>query len=111
VAGIGGFVPKSAMREANLSQKARFREPQPLHTCAGRSGLGSSPSGECNDDVGGMASEVLAPVVVDRRRSRIGVTRGDLDVAQWDTCIERRHNERRSKHVWVDRPEPCSSAD
>jgi hypothetical protein len=46
-----------------------------------------------------VAVEVLASPVVDRRRARVGVPGGDLDVAKRHPGVERRHDERRSEHV------------
>jgi hypothetical protein len=43
-----------------------------------------------------------------RRRSWIGVTRGDLYITQRGACVERGHDEPGSEHVRVDRSETGS---
>src|SRR6266567_5717129 len=47
-----------------------------------------SAGDECHDDVGGVAVEVLASPVVDRRGSGIGMAGCDLDVSQRDAGVE-----------------------
>jgi hypothetical protein len=53
-----------------------------------------------------VAVEVLAAPVVDRRRSRVGVTSSDLDVSERHVRVEGRHDERGSQHVRVHGTEP-----
>ena len=62
---------------------------------------------ERDDDVGGVAVEVLAASVVDGGGAWVGVTSGDLHVAQRHAGVERGHDERRAQHVRVDRPRPA----
>ena len=58
-----------------------------------------------------MAVEVLAASVVDGGGAWVGVTGGELDVAQWDAGVECGHDERGAKHVWVNLAESGSFAD
>ena len=53
-----------------------------------------------------VAVEVLPSAVVDGGRARVGVSGGDLDVAQRNTRVERGHDERGSQHVSVS-PSPA----
>jgi hypothetical protein len=48
-----------------------------------------------------MAVEVLAGAVVAHGRSRVGVTGGDLHVAEADAGIEHGGDECVAQHVWV----------
>jgi hypothetical protein len=57
-----------------------------------------------------VSVEVLAAVVVDRGCA-IGVSSGELHVAQRDTGIDRGHDERGAKHVQMHISEPGSLAD
>lgn len=66
----------------------------------------STPGHEGNDDVGGVAVEVLAPIVVHRRRPRVGVAGGDLDFSEGNAGVQRTHDEACSEHVRVDSAEP-----
>ena len=66
---------------------------------------------EGDDDVGGVAVEILASPVVDRGGSGVGVSCGELHVAQRDTGIEGGHDERRAEHVRVHRPDAGLLAD
>ncbi len=70
-----------------------------------------SAGDEGGDDVGGVAVEVLAAVVVDRGGAWVGVAGGDLHVAQRDSGVEAGHDERCSEHVGVDVSEPALPAD
>jgi hypothetical protein len=74
-------------------------------------GPGSAAGDESDDDVGGVAVEVLASPVVDGRGAGVGVTGGDLDVSQRDPGVEGGHDERGSQHVRVDGAEPRALAD
>ena len=71
----------------------------------------SSLGDEGDDDVGGVPVEVLSAVVVDRPRARIGVSSGQLHIAQWNTSVERRHDEPSAQHVRVDVTEPGALTD
>jgi hypothetical protein len=62
-------------------------------TRTGRSG------DERRHDVGGVPIEAASGTVVAHRRSRIGVTRGLLDIAQWDAGVEGGGDERLSEAV------------
>ena len=48
-----------------------------------------------------MAVEVLAGSVVAHGGARVGVTGGDLDVAEVDAGVEHRGDEGVAEHVWV----------
>jgi hypothetical protein len=48
----------------------------------------STAGDKSNDNVGGVAVEVLAAAVVDRGGARVCVTSCELDVAQWDASFE-----------------------
>lgn len=71
-----------------------------------RSAAGAGDEGR--DDVGGVAVEEAASSVVAHRRSRIGVRRSFLDIAQRDTGVEGSRDEAVPKGVrrdpLVDRP-------
>src|SRR5258708_7893633 len=54
---------------------------------------GSAAGDVGDDDVGGVAVEVLAASVVDGGGSRVGVTGGDLDVSERYPCVEGGHDE------------------
>jgi len=78
-------------------------------------GSASATGDEGDDDIGGVAVEVLVSPVVDGRGAGVGVTGGDLNVAQRHPGVEGRHDERGSEHVRVngteagalrDRPDP-----
>ena len=71
----------------------------------------SAACDEGDDDVGGVAVEVLASPVVDGCGAWVGVAGSDLDVAQRDTGVERSHDERRSEHVRVDVAKPGTLTD
>lgn len=73
--------------------------------------LGSGAGDEGDDDVGGVAVEVLAAAVVDRGRAWVGVAGGELHVAQRYASIECGHDERSSEHVGVDVTETGPLAD
>lgn len=83
----------------------------PVGLVAPRLPVGSSPSDEGDDDVRGVAVEVLAASVVDRGRPRVGVPGGDLHISEWDACVKGSHDERRSEHVRVDVSEAGPLAD
>ena len=70
----------------------------------------SAAGDECDDDLGGVAIEVLAASVVDRGGARVGVASGDLHVTQRDPGVECGHDERRAQHVRVDVAETGSLA-
>src|SRR5919106_1622499 len=74
-------------------------------------GPGSAAGDEGDDDVRGVAVEVLASPVVDRRSAGIGMTGRDLHVPERDAGIEGRHDERGSQHVRVDSAEPGALSD
>src|SRR5262249_26884614 len=46
-----------------------------------------------------------------RRRSRVGVTGGNLHVAERHACIERCHDESGAQHVWIHRTETSAASD
>ena len=71
----------------------------------------SGTGDECDNEVRGVAVEVLASSVIDRGRAGVGVAGGELHVTQRNTGIERRHDERSTKHVGVDVTEACAFAD
>ena len=67
----------------------------------------SSTAGDEGDNhVSRVAVEVLSAAVVDRGRPRIGVASRELDIAQRNTRVKRRHDERGPEHVWMDSAEP-----
>jgi hypothetical protein len=55
---------------------------------SGRVGPASAAGDEGDNDVGGVAVEVLAAPVIDGGGSAVGVTGGDLNVSQRDAGIE-----------------------
>ena len=58
-----------------------------------------------------LAVKILTSAVVDGRRPRIGVASGDIeDIAERDSRIKGRHDERGSEHVGMDDPEPSPLA-
>ena len=71
----------------------------------------STAGNERDDDVCGMSVEVLTSSVIDRRRPRIGMSGGDLDIAQRNTGVERGHDEPGPQHVGVDGPKTSPLAD
>ena len=70
--------------------------------------MGQPPA---TNDIGGVAVEVLAPSVIDGRGSRVGVTGGELNVAERYAGVERGHDEPGAQHVRVDQTEPGTFAD
>ena len=75
-------------------------------------GLGRLAAGDVgDDDVGGVAVEVLASPVVDGRGAGVGVAGCDLDVTQRDAGVERGHDERRRAACGDGRPESGVFAD
>jgi hypothetical protein len=76
-----------------------------------RVGSGSTAGDEGDDDVCGVAVEVLAAPVIDGRSPGVGVTSGDLDVPERDASVEGGHDERCSQHVWMHGAEPGALAD
>jgi len=85
---------------------ARGRRPAPPPVAA-RSAAGD----EGDDGVGGVTVVVLAAPVLDRGRARIGMARGDLDVAKRDAGVQGGHDERGAQHVRVDPLQARSCAD
>ena len=84
----------------------------PLRSIKSPSRIDASGAGdECDDDVRGVAVEVLAPSVVDGRCARVSVASSELHVTQRNTGIKRSHDERATKHVRVDVSETGSFAD
>jgi hypothetical protein len=71
----------------------------------------SAAGDEGDDDVGGVAVEVLSSPVVDGCSAWVGVAGGDLDVSERDAGVESGHDEPGAEHVWVDRAETGSFAD
>lgn len=71
----------------------------------------TSGAGNGRDDVCGVPVEVLASPVVDRGCARVGVARGELNIAQRHAGIERGHDERTLEHVWVHVSEAGSFTD
>src|SRR4051812_29955676 len=71
----------------------------------------SAAGDERYDDIRGVPVEVLAPSVVDRRCSRVGVTGGDLYVPQRYAGVEGGHDEPGAQHVRMDAAEPSTLAD
>ena len=76
-----------------------------------RGGSASAAGDEGDDDVGGVAVEVLAAPVVDRGGAGVGVAGGDLDVSQRHAGVEGGHDERGAQHVRVHGTEPGALAD
>ena len=54
----------------------------------------SSTGNECDNDVGGVAVEVLSAPVVDGGCAGVGMAGGELHVTQGDTGVEGGHDER-----------------
>jgi hypothetical protein len=71
----------------------------------------SAAGDEGDDDVGGVAVEVLSSPVVDGCSAWVGVAGGDLDVSERDAGVQGGHDESGAEHVWVDRAETGSFAD
>ena len=72
---------------------------------------GSAAGDEGDDDVRGVAVEVLATPVVDADRAGVGVTGGDLHVPLRNAGVQGGHDEAGSQHVRVHWPEPGPFAD
>jgi hypothetical protein len=79
--------------------------------CRRVAGAASAAGNESDDDVGGVAIEVLAAPVIDGGGSGVGVTGGGLDVSQRDSGVEGGHDESGSQHVRVHGTEPGPLAD
>ena len=71
----------------------------------------SSASDERNNEIRGVAVEVLAGSVVDGGCAVVGVVGGELHVTQRNPGVEGGHDERATKHVRVDVSETGSFAD
>ena len=67
----------------------------------------SAAGDEGNDDVRGVAVEVLTSAVV----HGCGAGGGELDIAERYAGVECGHDEGGAQHVWVDDAENCSFAD
>ena len=78
---------------------------------ARRGGRVPAAGDERDDDIRSVPVEVLAPSVVDRRGSRVGVTGGELYVAERHAGVERCHDEPGAQHVRMDVTEPGTLAD
>ena len=89
--------------------KARPGEDQrrPRDRSAARSRTGD----ERDDDVRGVAVEVLSSAVVDRCRSRVCVSRCELHVSKRYAGVECGHDERGSEHVRMNGADTRASAD
>src|SRR3954452_5606230 len=74
--------------------------------------LGRSAAGDIgDDDVGGVAVEVLSPPVVDGGGPGVGVAGGDLDVSERYAGVEGGHDEPGPEHVRMDQAQPGSFPD
>jgi len=71
----------------------------------------SAAGDEGDNDVCGVAVEVLSASIVDRGGARVGVAGGELNVAQGDAGVEGGHDECGAQHVGMDVAESASFAD
>ena len=105
----GRLAKTGSVAEAEHPQTPDDKQLRSAHPCAVAGH--SAASNEGHDDIGGVTIEVLPSSIVDRRRSRVRVAGGDLDVSQRHPGVESGHDESGSQHVRVHESESGPFAD